>query len=83
MGDKLANDIVTATDDKAAAEVFYWGLIGGEQGVANGSMPTGGRHGLLRSCHFGSGFSRIPCPGLRECPVRAIFPLFMVLQQFS
>ena len=41
MGDKLANDIVTAADDKAAAEVFYWGLIGGEQGVANGSMPTG------------------------------------------
>jgi hypothetical protein len=37
----LANDIVTAADDKAAAEVFYWGLIGGEQGVANGSMPTG------------------------------------------
>jgi hypothetical protein len=41
MGDKLAKDIVTAADDKAAAEVFYWGLIGGEQGVANGSMPTG------------------------------------------
>ena len=41
MGDKLANDIVTAADDKAAAEVFYWGLIGGEQGVADGSMPTG------------------------------------------
>ena len=38
---KLANDIVTAADDKAAAEVFYWGLIGGEQGVADGSMPTG------------------------------------------
>ena len=41
MGDKLVKDIVTADDDKAAAEVFYWGLVGGEQGVANGSMPTG------------------------------------------
>ena len=41
MGDKLVKDIVTADDDKAAAEVFYWGLVGGEQGVASGSMPTG------------------------------------------
>ena len=41
MGDKLSNQIVTAADDKAAAEVFYWGLMFGERGVANGSMPTG------------------------------------------
>ena len=41
MGDKLSKQIVTAADDKAAAEVFYWGLIYGEQGVADGSMPTG------------------------------------------
>ena len=41
MGDKLSKQIVTAADDKAAAEVFYWGLMFGEQGVANGSMPTG------------------------------------------
>ena len=41
MGDKLSKQIVTAADDKAAAEVFYWGLKFGEQGVANGSMPTG------------------------------------------
>ena len=33
--------IVTLMDDKAAAEVFYWGLVYGEQGVADGSMPTG------------------------------------------
>ena len=41
MGDELSKQIVTTADDKAAAEVFYWGLIYGEQGVANGSMPTG------------------------------------------
>ncbi|MBR3078183.1 MAG: hypothetical protein IKH01_00020 [Prevotella sp.] len=41
MGDKLSKQIVTAADDKAAAEVFYWGLVYGEQGVADGSMPTG------------------------------------------
>ncbi len=41
MGDKLTKQIVTADDDKAAAEVFYWGLVYGEQGVAKGTMPTG------------------------------------------
>lgn len=41
MGDKVVKDIVTAADDQAAAEVFYWGLLAGEQFVANGSMPTG------------------------------------------
>ena len=41
MGEKLSKQIDTAADDNAAAEVFYWGLIYGEQGVANGSMPTG------------------------------------------
>ncbi len=41
MGDKITKQIVTADDDKAAAEVFYWGLVYGEQGVAKGTMPTG------------------------------------------
>ena len=41
LGDKVIENIVTADDDKAAAEVFYWGLISGEHGVANGLMPTG------------------------------------------
>ena len=41
MGKNLVDDIVSAVDDRAAAEVFYWGLIYGEQGVADGSMPTG------------------------------------------
>lgn len=41
MGDKVVKDIVTAADDQAAAEVFYWGLLVGEQFVAHGNMPTG------------------------------------------
>lgn len=41
MMGKLAKQIVTADDDKAAAEVYYWGLMLGEQGVAEGMMPTG------------------------------------------
>lgn len=41
MMGKLAKQIVTADDDKAAAEVYYWGLMLGEQGVAQGMMPTG------------------------------------------
>lgn len=41
MGDKVVKDIVTAADDQAAAEVFYWGLLAGEQFVTHGNMPTG------------------------------------------
>ena len=41
MGDVVTKGIVTADDDNAAAEVFYWGLLGGEDGVRNGTMPTG------------------------------------------
>lgn len=41
MGDVVTKGIVTADDDNAAAEVFYWGLLGGEDGVRKGTMPTG------------------------------------------
>jgi hypothetical protein len=41
MGDVVTKGIVTADDDNAAAEVFYWGLVGGEDGVRKGTMPTG------------------------------------------
>ena len=41
MGDVVTKGIVTADDDNAAAEVFYWGLLGGEDGVRRGTMPTG------------------------------------------
>ena len=41
MGDVVTKGIVTADDDNAAAEVFYWGLVGGENGVRKGTMPTG------------------------------------------
>lgn len=40
MGDVVTKGIVTADDDNAA-EVFYWGLLGGEDGVRKGTMPTG------------------------------------------
>ena len=41
MGEAVLKGIVTADDDNAAFEVFNWGLVGGEVGVSNGSMPTG------------------------------------------
>ena len=40
MGKKLTSQIVTADDDKAACEVFHWGLVYGRMGVEDGSMPT-------------------------------------------
>ena len=48
MGDKLTGEIVTANDDSAAAEIFYWGLVYGERGVAEGSMPTDLAHTDVR-----------------------------------
>lgn len=40
MGKKLTSHIMTADDDKAACEVFHWGLVYGRMGVEDGSMPT-------------------------------------------
>ena len=40
MGKKLTSEIVTADDNKAACEVFHWGLVYGRMGVEDGSMPT-------------------------------------------
>ena len=41
IGDAVTKGIMTADDDNAAFEVFCWGLVGGENGVSEGSMPMG------------------------------------------
>ena len=41
IGEKLLKEIVTNDDDKAACEVFHWGMVYGKMGISNGEMPTG------------------------------------------
>lgn len=41
LGKELVSQIVTNDDDRAAEEVFYWGLVYGKQGVDDGSLPIG------------------------------------------